>query len=637
MYYLALSGQATESPRKVSGMIGTRIAAATAFAALLLAGNVWSATGFFRVEDVKPGMKGVGRTVFQGVKPEEFQVEILGVLKGIGPGTSAVLARLSGGPLAGTGVFEGMSGSPVFIDGKLLGAVAFSFQFAKEAIGGITPITEMVDAFSSAGLSSEPGVRIIMKKSMLWDYLLPRQPAVDASDILARPAFNLGQPPVLARFGGHDMLPIATPLALGGFAPEALKAFGRQLHAMGLSALQGSGAPSPQTAAGPRKAAAGGSVPLEPGSAISIPLVRGDLDASAGGTVTHIDGDKLYAFGHQLFSLGFTELPIHKARTITVFPSLQSSFTILETAEPVGALRQDRSSGVYGTLGETARMIPITVQLTTSRGIKKTLRYEIARDQFLAPFLVNFTVYNSILASERALGISTLGLKGKISLKGQEAVEIENRFSSDSNSPAYASLSIALPVSFLLTFGYKNLEFEKIEIEISAKEEDRAALLDSLHVDRSEVQPGDAVDLRVLSRKANGESVEELYPVKIPPDITPGPLSLLVADGTSIMERDAREQGDELIPRDLSQLIKFINNLRKNDRLYVRLFRQEPGAAIRGEGLPGLPPSILSILRSERATGGMSPIQTSAFMEFELPPSDYVISGSKALSLRIKP
>ncbi|NWG13620.1 MAG: hypothetical protein HXY20_08810 [Acidobacteria bacterium] len=618
-------------------MIRRRTLVIAALAVICLAGALWSRTEFFLVENVKPGMKGFGKTVFQGSKPVDFDAEIIGVLRGVGPGTSAVLARLSGGALANTGVFEGMSGSPVYVEGKLLGAIAFSFQFAKEAIAGITPITQMVEAFADAGPPGSAGFRIMLKKSMLWDYLLPQNPPAEASEILARPHRDIQQEPVLARFGGHDMVPISTPLALGGFAPETLKAFGPQLRAMGLSALQGSGNPGPQPRAAPRKPAAADASPLEPGSAISIPLVRGDLDASAGGTVTHIEGDRLYAFGHQLFSLGFTELPIHRARTLTVFPSLQSSFTILETGDPIGATRQDRSSGIYGILGEKARMIPMTVQMTTSRGAKKVLKYEVARDQFLTPFLVNFTVFNSIVASERVLGVATLEIKGKISIKGQKAVEIENRFSSDSNSPAFASLSIALPVNFLLAFGYQNLEFERIDIEISAMEEDRAALLDSVRVDRSEIRAGDAVDMKIFSRKSNGESVEDHYPVRIPPDVTPGPIALLVADGTTIMERDAREQGDQLVPRDLPQLIEFINRLRKNDRLYVRLFRQEPGAVIRGEGLPGLPPSILSILRSERTTGGMSPIQTSTFMEFELPPSDYVVSGSKLLSLRIKP
>jgi len=436
--------------------------------------------------------------------------------------------------------------------------------------------------------------------------------------------------PTLAPFSGHSLLPIATPLSLGGFNPQSLQIFGPQLRGLGMTALQGSGASAKYSTQ--RDDAA-----LEAGSNIAVPLVRGDMDASAGGTVTYIDGDKVYAFGHLLFNLGFTELPMHKGRAITVFPSLQSSFKILETAEPIGSIRQDRGSGIYGVLGQQAKMIPMRVRMTTSRGIKKTLNYEVARDRFLTPFLINLTVFNSIVSSERALGVSTLDVKGKINIKGEEPVEIENRFSSDSNSPVFASLSIALPVNFLLASGYKNLEFENIELEITAVEDDRAALLDSVRFDRSEMKAGEAMNLDLFYKKTNGEIVQDSYPVKIPLDVTPGPILMLVADGTTLMAMHAREQGEDFIPRDLSQLIKFINNIRKNDRLYVRIFRREAGAVIRGEGLPGLPPSILSILRSDRNSGGMSSIQTSTFMEYELAPTDYVISGSKTLNLLIKP
>jgi hypothetical protein len=282
-------------------------------------------------------------------------------------------------------------------------------------------------------------------------------------------------------------------------------------------------------------------------------------------------------------------------------------------------------------------MIPISVQMTNSRGARRPLRFEVARDRFLTPFLVNLTVFNSIIASERALGVSTVRIKGKISIKGEESVQIDNRFSSDSSTPAFASLSVALPVNFLLAFGYSNLEFEKIELDITSVEDDRAAVLDQVRADRSEIRAGETVTLETIYRKTNGETVQDTYPVKIPADVTPGPLTLLVADGTNVMSMDAREQGDELIPRDLTQLIRFMNNIRKNDHLYVRLFRKEQGAVVKGEGLPALPPSLLSILRSERSSGGVNSIQTSALMEYELPPSDYVVSGTRTLQLTVKP
>ena len=609
-------------------MTRRRLLIAAAVAVLCVSSNAWPRQEFFPVEELRPGMKGTGRTCYQGSAPEEFQVEILGVLRGVGPGADAVLARLSGGPLEKTGVFEGMSGSPVFIDGKLLGAVAFSFQFPKEAIGGITPIRQMVDAFKEQPIESgSASGGKVLKKSMLWNYQLqPPDAALNDYGLWANPSDTHAQT-ALAAFPGHALVPIATPLNLAGFSPKALQVFTPHLRNLGLTALQGSGA----------RASTGNTPPLEPGSNIVVPLVRGDMDVAAGGTVTYIEGNKVYAFGHPLFNLGFAELPMHKGRAITVFPSLQSSFKVLETTEPVGTIRQDRGSGIFGILGEKAKMIPINVRLATSRGVKKTLKYEIARDRFLTPFLVNFTVFNSIISSERGLGVSTVELKGKINIKGEQPVEIENRFSSESNSPVIASLSIAVPVSFLLSSGYKNLEFENIDLDIAAVEDDRAAVLDSVRLDRPELKAGEALNLDLFYRKTDGEVVQDSYPVRIPPDVTPGPIHMLIADGTSLMSMDAREQGEDFIPRDLSQLIKFINNLRKNDRLYIRIFRREAGAVVKGEGLPGLPPSVLSILRSNRNAGGMNPIQTSTFMEYELPPSDYVIAGSKILTLQIKP
>ena len=610
-------------------MMRKRLLVASATALLSLS-PLLARTEFFSVQDLRPGMKGVGKTCYQGSRPEEFAVEILGVLRGISPGADAVLARLSGGPLERTGVFEGMSGSPVFIDGKLLGAVAFSFPFAKEAVCGITPITQMVDAFADQSEGGTLGGKIILKKSMLWDYQLQLpDTGIKNRSILVNPLEARFQP-TLAPFAGHALVPISTPVSIGGFSPEATQTFAPQLKALGLTLLQGVATPA-------RSSAPSDSTPIEAGSNIVVPLIRGDLDASAGGTVTHVEGDKVYAFGHLLLNLGRTELPMHKGRVISVFPSLQSSFKILETGEPVGTIRQDRGSGIYGILGQKTRMIPMQVQLTTSRGAKKLLKYEVASDRFLTPFLINLTVFNNIVSFERSLGVSTLEIKGKINIKGEQPVEIENRFSSDSNSPVFASLSVALPVNFLLASGYNNLEFESINLEITAVEDDRGALLDSVRYDRTELKAGEVVNLDIFSKKNNGDVVQESYPVKIPPDVTPGPISLLVADGTNLMSMDAREQGDDLIPRDLSQLIKFINNIRKNDRLYVRIYRREAGAVVRGEGLPGLPPSVLSILRSDRNIGGMNPIQTSTFMEYELPSSDYLVSGAKTLNLEIKP
>jgi hypothetical protein len=257
-------------------------------------------------------------------------------------------------------------------------------------------------------------------------------------------------------------------------------------------------------------------------------------------------------------------------------------------------------------------------------------------DSLLTPLLVNLTLYNTIVASERAQGAITLNIKGKIDIKNEDAVEVTNSFSSDEDAAQTASLSIAVPVNYLMSAGYKNLDIEKINLEITAFEKDQTAALESIRVNRTDVKAGETVDLEVSYRRINGELLQDTYPVKIPENASSGPLNLLVADGSTIMSIDEQEEGGNLIPRDLSQLIKLVNSMRKNDHLYLRFFRRESGIVVNGEGMPGLPPSILSIMKSERKAGAVSMVHTSALREYELPAAEYMIAGYKMLNLTVK-
>lgn len=601
---------------------------------LLSLGRGWAKSEFFRIEDLRAGMKGIGKTCYQGTKVEEFDVEILGILNGVNPGSSAVIARLGGGLLEKTGLFEGMSGSPVFIEGKLLGAVAFTYPFAKEAIGGITPIGEMIRAFEELE-QPIPGTKVIFKKSGLAGKPIPADRGQPAATRLEIPARRIGGQAEAVLADSRSLIPIATPVSLSGVHAETLKLFGPRFREMGLSLQQGGGGSAPGSkAASSRKAG----VPVfEPGSNIVVSLVRGDLDVSAAGTVTYVDGDKVYAFGHGMFELGFTELPMHEGAAIAVFPSLESSFKILETGALAGTIRQDRGAGVYGVVGENPRLVPLKVSLATSRGNKREYKYELARDRLLTPLLVQLTVYNTIIATERSQGSTTLKVKGKIRIKNEQPVEVENRFSSDSGAVSDASLSVAVPVDYLMAGGYRNLDLENIEVDVTVAETDRAALLDAIRLGNTEIRAGETQQLEISYRKADGELLKETYPVKMPANASPGPLTMLVADGTALMSMDDQEEDAFLVPRDLTHLIKLINNLRKNDRLYVRFFRREPGLMVQGEGMPGLPPSYLSILRSGRKAGAVHALRTSTLLEYELPASDYVVSGAKTLELTVKP
>jgi hypothetical protein len=327
---------------------------------------------------------------------------------------------------------------------------------------------------------------------------------------------------------------------------------------------------------------------------------------------------------------------MRSASAITVIPNLQSSFKIIEAGSVIGTIRQDRSSGIFGIIGERPRMTPLDVRLTTSLGVKKTFSYEIARDALLTPHLVNLVVYNTILASERAQGALTLRVRGRIRVKDQPDVEISGRFSSDFNAVTGASMAIAVPVNYLMAGGYENMNIEGIDVDIAAAERDQLAALDSIRIDRAEARAGETVNLTVSCVRANGAEIQRSYRIKIPENVSPGRLSLVVADGAALTAVDDVETGNP-VPRDLSQLIKLMNTVRKNDRIYVRLLRRETGAIVGGEGMPGLPPSILSILDSKRRAGTAGAFNTSILMEYELPETEHIPFGSKTLEITVNP
>ncbi|MDI9611910.1 MAG: SpoIVB peptidase S55 domain-containing protein [Acidobacteriota bacterium] len=593
-------------------------------AVVLLALAPFSGSGahpdFFRIEDIRPGLRGVGLTCFQGTRPEEFQVEILGVMRGVTPGADSVLARFSGGVIDRYGIFEGMSGSPVYIDGKLLGAVAYTYSFAREPIAGITPIAHMVDAFEEKGGSARP------QKSRLWDTALPLAAAGGGG--LEFTIVRGGNTPPGAR-DAHTLLPIATPLSLGGFHPGTLAAFAPRFRDAGMTLLQGSGAPAED--------APGDSPPFEPGSNIVVALVRGDLDISAGGTVTWVDGNRLYAFGHNLLELGATELPMHRASVVTIFPSLQSSFKILAAGRAVGAIRQDRGMGIYGIVGERARTVPVRIGLLSSRGARKEYRFDLARDSMLTPVLLNMVVYNTITASERAQGEATIGVEGKIGIRNEDTVRIAGRYSSRSEAVQNAALSVAVPVNYLMTTEAPGLDLESVDLEISVLEEDRGARLESIGLDRREVKAGETVELTMTAQRVNGAVIRDVRTIKIPATASPGSLTLTLADGATLTTLDQKQDGGVSTPRSSGRLIGFLNRMRRNDRLYLRFSRRAPGAVMRGEGMPGLPPSILSALQSDRKSGGLAEIRSAPLAEYELPALDDVIAGSRSMTIEIKP
>ena len=582
----------------------------------------------FPLEDLRPGMKGTSWTVFSGTEPEEFGVEILGVLPGYpAPRQTAILARLSGKNVDRTGVFAGMSGSPVYIDGKLVGAIAFSFPFAKEAIAGITPIKQMIDIFErgSEGRTRSPqqphAVSFTQLASTDWKMSLP-QPVVTAAPLVASVATGSPLLPLL----GQQFQPIATPVVFGGISQESLQLFAPQLMANGLLPVSGAGGAAAITPLAPSNEKT-----LAPGTSVSVQLVRGDYSIAASGTVTFRDGQRIYAFGHPFLSLGASEMPMTEASVVTVIPNANNSFKLAVPGQMVGAISQDRATGIFGQLGQAPKMIPVRINLHTSRDRTETYNYEIANDTFLTPLLLNITVFNTITSSERGLGDSTISVRGQINLTGQPAVEIDRRFSAN-NSPVLAAGSVATPVSALLTSGFDNVQLSGVTLDITSTDTRYTGTLERISVDRTEVRPGETVEVQAYVRTESGKQFVQRIPVQIPADVPPGQLLVFVGDGGALQEGSAAKA---FVPQDLGQLVDAINKVKKTDRLYVKLFRITAGAVIGTSELPNLPPSVVATLNSDRASGGYTPTVLSPVYEKELPPAEFVIAGQQLIGVDV--
>ena len=582
----------------------------------------------FPLEDLKPGMKGVARTVFSGSEPQEFGVEVLGVLPGFpGPHQSAIIVRLIGSNVERTGVFGGMSGSPVYIDGRLVGAIAFSFPFSKEPIGGVTPIKQMIDIFekgtgSEGQKAREPhSVSFAQLAGTDWKPLLPK-PAVAGAQLIA--PVSSGSP--LIPFLGQQMAPIATPVVFGGISQETLAQFSPQLIASGLLPVAGAGGGAAITSL-----ASVTEKTLTAGSSVSVQLVRGDYSLAASGTVTFRDGNRIYAFGHPFLSLGSSDMPMTEASVVTVIPNTNNSFKLAVPGQMVGSISQDRATGVFGNLGVAPKMIPVKITLHTSRDRTETFVYEVANDSFLTPLLLNITLFNTITSSERTLGDSTITIKGEVLVKGQDPIAIERRFSAV-NSAMAASASVAAPISSLLSSGFDDVELSGITLDVTSTDIRYAAALERISLDRTEVRRGENVEIQAYVRTDSGKQFVQRIPIQIPADLPTGQLIIFVGDGGVLQEGSAAKS---FVPRDLGQLVNAINKVKKSDRLYVKLFRVTPGAVIGTNELPNLPPSVVATLNSDRTSGGYTPLALSPVFEKELPPADFVISGQQLIGIDV--
>jgi SpoIVB peptidase S55 len=582
------------------------------------------------LEQVRPGMKGYGMSVFQGSKPERFEVEVLGTLEGVpNPKQSIVIARLSGPLVDRTGVFAGMSGSPVYIDGKLIGAVAYAFPFAKEPIAGITPIKYMIDIFEQGQQEEQPqSSQRVSFKTLIGQSNGPslELPAVPSAQVGARAASN----GALAPYVGQTIVPIATPVTFTGIPQSALDIFANDLRRIGIQPIAGVGGGSSLSPMVPATENT-----LAPGTSVSVQLVRGDFTIDAAGTVTYRDDGKIYAFGHPFLSSGSTSWPMAESSIVTVVPNLNNSFKLSAAGNLVGSISQDRATGVYGQLGEKPRMVPVRLTVHTSRNKTEAYTFEIVSDPFLTPLLTRITMFSAIAATERQVGSQTLKISGKIGINGQSDIRLDNSFTSANGAALIASNAVAQPLAVIFNSGFNALDLRGIDVDVTSLDSRSSGALNRLWIDKTEVRRGETIEMQAFARNDNGSEFVERIPLEIPADAPLGPLVIIVGDGASLNMVDRAQPTADFAPRDLSQLVRAINKLKRNNRLYVRVMRAGTGAIVNNEEMPVLPPSMLATLGSSRTSGGYTPMSVATLEEHELPPSQFIISGQQTITINV--
>ena len=380
---------------------------------------------------------------------------------------------------------------------------------------------------------------------------------------------------------------------------------------------------------------AGGIPDLQPGGAVGISLIEGDMDLSATGTVTHIDNGRVYAFGHPFYNLGPTQFPMHKAFVHTVFPNLYVSSKVASPVEAaVGTIDQDRLTAVAGRIGKAPRMIPISVTLETSRGQQRKYAFRMVDDELFSPLLAYVSMLSVLQANERAFGTATIHLEAQLTLKDGRTVDLEDVFADDQPAAEAAAL-VAAPLAYLLSNDFEPVNVEKVDVVASSYETNQSAVLERAWVERTgPVRGGSTVNLKLLLRTYRGDVVEESVPFTLPTNARPGAYTLLVADAPTLTVMEQREMRQSFLPKDLDQLIRAINALRHNNHVYLRLLRAEEGAIVGGEFLQSLPPSVLSVMGTAQGDD-VVPTRTASIWEHDLP-TDYAISGSRTLTLTLE-
>jgi SpoIVB peptidase S55 len=598
-----------------------RILRSLALAAALGAASVPAfahPTDILAAGDLTPGMKGYGFSdLGDGKGVQRFEVEIVGLLKSYAPKQDLILARVLGGLLDKTGIIAGMSGSPIYVDGKLIGALAYGWPFSREPICGITPIQSMLDIRKAPAAPPVPLGGAATRAAAFVSAFSGRSFSAPLAALFA---------PLRGEPSSSGPSPLPLPVSLSGtLAPGRL--FGEVAEAAGWLVTP-SGASAP--------AAAGSATPassrLEPGSAVAAVLLSGDMVLSATGTVTWVEGNSVLAFGHPFLSMGPVAMPMASAEVLTVLPSLYRSFKFATTGPVLGSVSQDRSTGILGNFGSAPQMVPVTIRMRSEDLPTQTFHFEVVHNAMLTPILLAVAIDNVLTTLEKRAGERTIVWKSAIETSDR-TVRWDSVFSGlGAKDDAVASL--ALLTNFLMANEFRDLAIRGVDVDITHSDRMQSARVIHVEAQKERVHPGDTVPVWVDLEDFRGGPRRVVLTAKIPADAPPGPMTLFVGDGNAATAYDLSLFPPD--PHSLDQVLDFLGRMRPANTLNLMTYRAAAGALVNGEALAGLPPSRAAILH-DRGPGDGTPdlgyvrLQTAS-VEEPVP-----VAGSARLTLEVLP
>jgi hypothetical protein len=574
---------------------------------------------------IHKGMRGYGLTVFEGTRLDKFQVEVVGVLNNIGPGQNLILIRVDAPEVQRAGIIAGMSGSPVFIDGKVIGALAYAWQFAKEPIAGVTPIDEMLK-IADAGTSS--GSLLAAAPRMSGAEVLKALTDGKTSEAFEKMFGMLGASQASAFSGAK---PIAVPLSMASFSPETVTRYGKYFDSMGFVAVP-SGAMSTSTSTATPSA----SKQFVPGDAIGAVLLRGDFNVAATGTVSYVDGDRIWAFGHPFLDMGEVKFPMAKAEIVGFMPSVASSFKFSNGGEVVGAFHQDRSSGIMGKLGDAADMIPVDVTVDGS-GPLRNYHVDIVRHSMLSPLIMAMAADSVVANAQRAAGERTVMLESEIRLKGFDRPIVLREGWAGAQARQAIPQYLAVVVGYVMSNEFRPADIDSVKIHLRHDDNLKIAKLVEASLDtpaRGRISAGDTVKVRALLRPYRGEPFTETFDVKIPDDQPPGSAYILVGSGSVLNQVDFMLVPPD--PRTLEQVIGVIGRLRPSTDLTLGIYSSSDGAVTAGVYLPNLPPTMRAVVSNDTSNGAQAPVRYHP-SEHLVRSLGYIVDGVLKIDLDVKP